>query len=397
LNNEFHKDISLLNDELTFKKVSLNHKRNKEQDNTEELGILANDFSYEKAKNEYWNPEEFSLLYGTPLWDQSTKQQKIILNQLYWVGYYSQIISAEIATIYLNQTSAAGLYGIEDFKIVCDTLDLESAQERAHIDAFKRISEETEKALFGKRIFTSPMKNFATETMIFQDTNKLKQQWKKFQLHYFAHLSSSSAFIASQYLTVRGMRTLNGKIVQHQLSQYHMKHGDKENSPIPSKISYHHFLDESYHFNSSTLIGHEIVKSLKAPTNFEKLIANMAIKGCQKDHYNFNCSVNGIFWYEPAIFKTIYKILQSPHFGFNRQDALEMIEKCFCYENEGVNLASKTHTIARKSYEQYLSGLDFISEENKKVNIMKGSTIEKYLRTNTKAFSHFKKEVSNEA
>ncbi|MFH7029315.1 MAG: hypothetical protein ACHBN1_28960 [Heteroscytonema crispum UTEX LB 1556] len=43
------------------------------------------------------------------------------------MAYYSQIISAEIATIFFNQISAAGLYAPEDFRLVCDTLDLEFA------------------------------------------------------------------------------------------------------------------------------------------------------------------------------------------------------------------------------------------------------------------------------
>ena len=392
--NNFVKEISLLNDQQTYKKIRLNYKRNHAQDNTDELDHLAANFDYEACRNQYWNPEEFSLLYGTPLWDESSESQKILLNQLYWIGYYSQIISAEIATIYLNQASAAGLYGIEDFRIVCDTLDLESKQERAHIDAFKIISEASEKAIFGERIFTYPMKNFATETMIYQKTNYYKEQWKQFQLHFFTHLSSSNAFIASQYLTVRGIRTLNGKIIQHQLSQFYNKSHDQENASIPSKISYHHFLDESYHFNSSTLIGHEIYKTLKPPTRFEKMVANMAIRGCQKDHFNFNCSVNGIFWYEPAIFKTIYKVLKSKHFDFNHEDALRMMEKCFCKENEGINLAYKTHKIARESYEQYLHDLPFLNKENKEVSLMKKSSIQNYLKTNIKTFEKFKKEVA---
>lgn len=389
----FEKEISLRGDNKTYKKVALNLKRNQQQDNTDALDSLAESFQYSDCAHEYWNPEEFSLLYGTPLWDQATQAQRVLLNQLYWIGYYSQIISAEIATIFLNQTAAAGLYGMEDFRIVCDSLDFESHQERAHINAFKTISEATEREVFGERIFSYPMKNFASETMIFQDTNPFRERWKKFQLHFFAFLSSSNAFIASQYLTVRGMRTLNGKIVQHQLSQYYEKHADQANAPIPAKISYHHFLDESYHFNNSTLIGHEVVKSLKPPTPFEKKIVNMSIWGCQKDHFNFNCSVNGIFWYEPAIFGTIYKVLRSRAFGFEHQAALDMIYACFCQENEGVNLAYHTHKVARESYEQYLSDLDFLSPENKSVKLMKQSSIEHYLQTNRRAFQSFKPAV----
>jgi len=390
----FHKDLSLFDDQLTYKKVALNLKRNHKQDNTDALDQLAKEFNYADCAQEYWNPESFSLLYGTPLWYEASDSQKVLLNQLYWVGYYSQIISAEIATIFLNQTSAAGLYGMEDFRIVCDTLDFESYQERAHINAFKTISEAVEKAIFGERMFTYPMKNFATETMIFQNSNKVKEQWKKIQLHFFSYLSSSNAFIASQYLTVRGMRTLNGKIVQHQLSQYYAKHEDQENAPIPSKISYHHFLDESYHFNSSTLIGHEVVKTLKPPTAFEKKVANLAIKGCQRDHYNFNCSVNGIFWYEPALFQTVYKILRSPIFEFDHQAALKMIERCFCQENEGIDLAYKTHQVASESYQQYLSDLDFLDQDNRDLSLMKKSSIAQYLQTNKKAFQSFQGQVA---
>ncbi len=385
---------SLLDDHLTCKKINFNLHKNKGQDNTQELTELTEKFVYKDCKDEYWNPEKFSLLYGTPLWDQSSLEQKKTLNQLYWVGYYSQIISAEIATIFLNQTAAAGLYGIEDFKEVCDTLDFESYQERAHVNSFKKISEQVEKKIFGERIFTYPMKNFATETMIFQDTNKIKEYWKKIQLHFFAYLSSSNAFIASQYLTVRGLRTLNGKIIQHQLSQYYINHKDKDNAPIPSKISYHHFLDESYHFNSSTLIGHDVVKSLNKPSAFEKHIVNLAIKGCQRDHSNISASINGIFWYEPALFSKVYKILRSQVFSMGHVEAINILESCYCKENDGVQEAFKTHKMAQDSYREYLQGLNFLTEENKNIDHMKKVSIENYLAKNKKEFKVFNKEAA---
>lgn len=389
----FENSISLLNDQPTYKKVMLNYRRNRKQDNTEILEQLAADFDYEVCKDSYWNPESFSLLYGTPVWDQASSSQRVLLNQLYWVGYYSQIISAEVATIFLNQTAAAGLYGLADFRIVCDTLDFESVQERAHINAFKVISEATEKAIFGERVFTYPMKNFATETMVFQNSNRFKSAWKKFQLHYFSYLSSSNAFIASQYLTVRGLRTLNGKIVQHQLSEYYESHPDQEHAPIPAQISYHHFLDESYHFNSSTLIGHEVVKSLPPPTAFEKKVVNLAVKGCQRDHFNFNCSVNGIFWYEPALFGTVYKILRSPIFGMSQAEALIALETSFCQDNQGVQLAYQTHRVSAESYQQYIAELDFITPENRSMSLMKQSTIANYLKTNQRALDRFRQAV----
>ncbi len=109
---------SLLDDSKTLKRLEMNHKKNKDQDHTQLLDDAASNFIYEQDRKAYWNPERFSLLWGTPLWDQASEGQRILLNQLYWVAYYSQIISAEIATIFFNQAAAASLYGLEDFRVV---------------------------------------------------------------------------------------------------------------------------------------------------------------------------------------------------------------------------------------------------------------------------------------
>lgn len=103
------KQNTLLENHKVYRKLEINHTRNKQQDHTQLLDEAAAAFKYEDCKDVYWNPEEFSLLYATPVWEQASQSQKVILNQLYWVAYYSQIISAEIATIFFNQTSAAGL------------------------------------------------------------------------------------------------------------------------------------------------------------------------------------------------------------------------------------------------------------------------------------------------
>ena len=226
------------------------------------------------------------------------------------------------------------------------------------------------------------MRNFADETMIYQNTNSIKRFWKKLQLRSFSLLSSSNAFIACQYFTVRGLRTLNGKMVQHHLAQYYLKHPDQDNAPIPAKVSYHHFCDESYHFNSSTIIGHDVIKSLNAPSAFERKLANMALEGTQKDHAYFNVSVNGIFWYEPALFSAIYKILRTSHFGMDHTEALLMMNSCFTEENEGIHLSHLMHQEAQKSYQQYLEGLDYVNKVNREMKYMDGMTPEKYIRIN---------------
>ena len=384
------REPSLLSmDVKTSKKIEINHRRNKELDHTELLDDAAKNFNYADCKDSYWNPEKFSLLHGTPLWDEASESQRVLLNQLYWVAYYSQIISAEIATIFFNQTSAAGLFGLNDFRGVCDMLDLESAQERAHITAFFTVSEKVEEEVFGQRIFSYDMRNPYAQTMIFPDTNKLKDVWRNVQLRSYAVLSSGSAFIASQYFTVRGLRTLNGKMVQQRLSQFYQKDPNKENLPIPSAISYYHYMDESFHFNSSCIIGHDVIRSLPKPTAFETLVGNMGILGCQKDHSNFSVVVNGLFWYEPALFESVYKILRSNIFNMCDREAKEMMRRCFCQENDAVHASFNTMELAIESYKKYLDPLDYVNQGNKDLALMRKMSIEKYLNTNKKAFQKF--------
>lgn len=383
------KGNTLLENQKVYRKLQINHTRNKQQDHTQLLDQAATAFKYEDCKNEYWNPEEFSLLYGTPLWEQASSSQRIILNQLYWVAYYSQIISAEIATIFFNQTSAAGLYAQEDFRLVCDTLDLESAQERAHINAFRTVADQVETTLFGKRVFSYPMRGPFTETMVFADTNTWKRWWKKLQLQTFGLLSSDNTFLACQYFTVRGVRTLNGKLVQHKLSNYYQKHPHQETAPIPSKISYYHFMDESFHFNSSTIISHDVINCLKSPTTFEKLVSNLGLRGCQKDHYHFSVAINGIFWYDPALYSAIYQILCSPVFSMSDAEAKEMMRLCFAEETEGLHRSYQTHTEAMESYKVYLEPLDYVWKSNREMSLMASNSISKYLATQKKAVASF--------
>ena len=382
-------DRSLLDDQKTYRKLELNFRKNRQQDNTANMDKLAAEFRYEDCKDARWNPEIFSLLYGTHLWDQATDAQRTKLNQLYWVAYYSQIISAEIATIFFNQTSAAGLYSIEDFRIVCDTLDLESAQERAHIYAFKKIAEDFEQAVFGERIFTYAMRGPFVETMIHHNSNRVKEFWRWLQLHAFTLLSSGNAFIGCQYFAVRGVRTLNGKLIQHQLSQFYSKSHDKEASAIPAKVSYYHFLDESFHFNSSTVISHDVLNSVRQPTKFERWVANRALTGSQQDHYHFSTAINGLFWYDPALYPKIYKILRSSVFHMNDREAREMMVECFTKENAGLHLSAKSRQIAMDSYCEYLSGLDYVSLENKGMTTMRRNSVEKHIAHNRRALKKF--------
>ena len=233
------------------------------------------------------------------------------------------------------------------------------------------------------------MRSMFCETMIFSNTDRIREFWRKLQLQAFTLLSSGNAFIGCQYFTVRGLRTLNGKIIQHALSQYYLLHPNKDHAPIPSKISYYHFLDESFHFNSSGIISHDVLHSLRPPTRFESWVANRALIGCQKDHYNFSVAIKGIFWYDPALFSTVYKLFRSPVFRMEDQEAKQMIAACFTNETDALHESYKIHRTALESYKAYLDPIGYVSRENKIMSRMSRSSIGGYLQTNREAFRRF--------
>jgi hypothetical protein len=380
---------SLASDDLLRRKLELNLRRNRSQSQGEGLESLAAEFRYEDHAAAWWNPEKYSLLWGTPLWDQSSPSQRLVLNHLFWVAYYSQIVSAEIATIFFNQAAAAGLYTLEDYRVVCDTLDLETIQERSHVAGFRRVAEATEQALFGEALFTYPMRSLYVETMVFHNARRVETFWKNLQFRAFVALSSSNAFLASQYLTVRGLRTLNGKLIQHQLSEWQQKLPDAANAAIPARISHLHFLDESFHFNTSTIVGTELFETLPPPTAFERFAVNKGIRGCQFDHFNFSVVLNGIFWYDPATFATVYRVLRSKSFGLDDRGAREMLARCFGEECEGVHESFRTHRVACESYKAYLAPLGFVSAANREMRIMASNSVARHLAANRRALARF--------
>jgi hypothetical protein len=385
---------SLKSDTVTYGRLRINHRRNVDQDHTESLDAAARAFRYADCRDQPWNPEPFSILYGTPFWDQASSAERILLNQLYWVAYYADIISAEIATIYFNQTSAAALYGIEDFRLVCDTLDLESSQERAHINAFKTVSEAVEAELFGERLFTYEMRGPFAETVIFSDTSTLKAMAKGMLLRTFGVLSAQNPFIGCQYFLIRGLRTLLGKIVQHRLSRHHVGLEDPETSPVPSQISYFHFQDESYHFNSSTIIAHDVIKTLPTPSRFERMVMNQTVAGAQRDLRPFTVVGDGLNWHGPQTFPIIYKMLRSKVFRLSHRAALEMMRQCYCAENQGMHNAYATHQTAIASYRKYFDEVEYLTDDNRHMRRAADNSIQRVLEDNQRAFQRFASGVA---
>ncbi len=374
----------------TKRRLELNHRRNREQDHTEKLDRAAAAFDWGACRDVPWNPEGYSLFWGTALWEQASPTERLRLNQLYWVAYYADIISAEIATIYFNQTSAAALYGLEDFRDVCDMLDLESSQERAHIHAFKTVGEAVEAAVFGERVFTYEMRGPFAQTVTFADTDRWRDKARRALLRTFGVLSASRAFIGCQYFLIRGLRTLLGKIVQHRLSTFHTGFEDPEHSPVPSQISYFHFQDESYHFNSSTILSHDVLKTLPAPSPWERFVMNRAVEGAQRDLRPFSVVGDGLNWHDPQTFEVAYRVLRSRVLGLDHDEALQMMARIYTEESDGMVQAQATHATAIASYRQYLADIGYLTRANREVRHAEGLDVPSVLRANRRALERFR-------
>jgi hypothetical protein len=372
------------------RQLELNAKRALLRDQTEVIDQLADGFDYNTARHGYWNPENFSLLWGTPLWREATETQRLTLNHLYWVAYYSQIVSAEIATIFFNQVAAAGLYKAgEDFRRLCDTLDLESRQERAHIHAFTHIGEAVEKALFGERLFTRAMRGPYGATMVFNGESGLSNAWRSAQIRVFSATAPERPTLAAHYLMIRGLRTLNGKMIQERLARFVDEFQDPTLAPAPALVSQAHYVDESFHFNTSRIASHEIPRLLPKPTAIERFAINRAVAGCQRDHTPFSAAINGIFWHDPALFEACWKLFRSPIFGMEAAEATRMLHRCFGEETEAMSASASSHETAIANYRAYVEKADVLYADNRDMARMAKSTIDKRLKINRAALARF--------
>jgi hypothetical protein len=149
-------------------------------------------------------------------------------------------------------------------------------------------------------------------------------------------------------------------------------------------------MDESFHFNTSRVVGLEVPRSLDAPTRFERWVVNRGVAGCQRDHFHFSVVVNGIFWYDPATFPVIYKLLRSAVFGMDDHAARAMMEACFAHESEGLAAAAKTHQIAADSYRVFVEPVAWLDERNREMGAMRANSVVRYLARNRRDLARFR-------
>jgi ATP-dependent exoDNAse (exonuclease V) beta subunit len=100
-------------------------------------------------------------------------------------------------------------------------------------------------------------------------------------------------------------------------------------------------------------------------------------------------AINGIFWYDPALYGTITKLLTSPLFGLSAQECEAMLWACFAQETEALHRSFQTHQEAWLSYQAYLDPLPFVDRTNKSMALMKGNSRERYLKLQGKTLQRF--------
>ncbi|MGF1497623.1 MAG: hypothetical protein ACFB8W_12485 [Elainellaceae cyanobacterium] len=138
-----------------IKITEINYRRNTESDFTEKIQELDQAFDYERDRHHWWSEPELSLLYGTPLYAEATQSQRQALNHLYWATQYNQTAATEANAVLYNQVTAGVFAAMGGYDVLCEELDLETAQERHHIHAFHNIGYRIKKALLGQSGFNT--------------------------------------------------------------------------------------------------------------------------------------------------------------------------------------------------------------------------------------------------
>ena len=440
-----------------IKLSEINYRRNTESDFTEKIEELDRNFNYSSNKDYYWSEPELSLLYGTPLYEQASPDQKKALNHLYWATQYNQTAATEANAVLYNQVTAGVFSTIGGYDALCQELDLETAQERHHIHAFHTIGYKTKRDLLGgafnasiqgksykkndsprrlasgqkSQFFTfnwqsSPLSGFQEPAMRFV-TNKvlLKNQARYYSqylrdleekgesipaqttgllghlapkplLQFFTLNCGTSPFLACVFYVTRFMANMLIKNYEYRYSLYYKELEKKgEFIPSPLAVSHFHMLDEAFHTTTSQLISQDLYKDFPKPTAYEKFLANMTIYRAQA------VGLNGLSGAMPAIFRSdesfmlsFYRLLQSPVFNMSSQEAMEWLQKCLCQEHDGFHLTLKYHQRLLTDLRRLFEPIDYLWPVNREMRVMaKGASINQAIQTNIKAFEQFSMSV----
>ncbi len=420
-----------------IKTLAKNHQNNLESDYTEKIKNLTQDFQYEKDRNHYWSDPQFSLFYGSPLYEQASLAQKLALNHLFWTLFYKTTADSEIEITHYNLITAGTLLAMNpDYKMIAEQLEHETEQERVHIHSFYKIGYKTHKLLLGKpkksdlgnnpqndsklNYFSIPL-NLIAEKLLpkqekyqspyFQELaaknislitptqgffNGLQDNFLSFLMPFFVQNWGISPFLACNFYSIRYLANLSLKNYEHQIVKYYKKQKKPGKFlPIPSAVSYYHFLDEAFHTTTSLFIGRDLYRQLPSSSAYEKSIANLTFYFTQRENFSSLCSISpNLFTADRNLLPYAYQLLQSPVFEFSPQEALHWLEKCLCQEHEGFHHNLKLHQHLLDDYRHFTAKLDYLWTVNREMHLMAaGGSIAKAIAQNKQAFQQFAKSV----
>lgn len=438
-----------------IKLTEINYKHNIDSDYTEKIEELDRNFIYSSNSNYYWSEPELSIFYGTPLYEEASPSQKMALNHLYWVTQYNQTAATEANAVLYNQVTAGVFSTIDDYKTLCQELDLETIQERHHIHVFHAIGYKTKRALLGKttlNVSTNKLsKNGLTRGRTFRNSQRFSLRLpifssSTFSEHFFRFITSkvllrnrgqyysqylkelekkgeslpaqttgllgqlvsrpqlqfltlnfgSSPFLACVFYVTRFLANMLLKNYEYRYSRYYRELEKKaEFIPAPTAISHYHLLDEAFHTTTSRLIAQELYKDFSRPTAYEKFIANLIVYRAQSVILSgLSGSLPGIFKSDAFFMPSLYRLLQASPFNMSAQESLHWIEKCLCREHEGFHVNLKYHQSLLSDLRRCLDPIDYLWPINREMSLMaSGSSVDKAIQSNSKAFKQFSRSI----
>ena len=239
-------------------------------------------------------------------------------------------------------------------------------------------------------------KNISLTTSTQGFFNGLQDNFLSFLMPFFVQNWGASPFLACNFYSIRYLANLSLKNYEHQIVKYYKKQEKQgEFLPIPSAVSYYHFLDEAFHTTTSLFIGRDLYRQLPSPSAYEKLIANLTFYFTQRENFSSLCSIApNLFTADRNLLPYAYQLLQSPVFEFSPQEALHWLEKCLCQEHDGFHHTLKLHQHLLNEYRHFTAKLDYLWTVNREMNLMAaGGSIAFAIAQNKKAFQQFAKSV----
>ncbi|MGK7928341.1 MAG: hypothetical protein AB4290_24395 [Spirulina sp.] len=366
----------------TLKTLNKSYIHNLHSNYTAKIHTLSKAFRYQNEKYCYWSDPQFSLFYGSALYEQASSAQKLALNHLFWTLFYQITADRELEITHYNLIAAGTLLAMgAKYKTIAKQLEHETEQERVHIHAFYQVGYQTDKLLLGQ-----PQ----------EFLNGFQGKISSSILQFIARNWGSSPFLICHFYGIRYLANLLLKNYEHTIfKQYKLREKQRERVSIPSCISYYHFLDEAFHTTTYLFIGRDLYRQFLSSSAYEQWVANLAFYRIQRENFsNLSAIFANRFISDCTLLPHVYQLLQSPLFQFSPQEALHWLEQCLCQEHEGWHSNWKLHQNLLEECRNFTSKLEYLWPVNREMRLMSaGGSIANAIAQNKKAFQQFSQSI----